>query len=57
MMVPDCQRRLVKAYDELKKILESEQDLKEAEAYAEAEKVIVDAEKQLPQPEDAINSS
>ncbi|XP_012266222.1 tubulin-specific chaperone A [Athalia rosae] len=49
MMVPDCQRRLVKAFEELKKILESEQDLKEVEAYVEAEKVIVDAQLQLPQ--------
>lgn len=49
MMVPDCQRRLVKAFDELKKILETEQDLKEVEAYVEAEKVMVDAELQLPQ--------
>lgn len=47
MMVPDCQRRLVKAFDELKKILESEQDLKETESYVEAEKVLNEAESQL----------
>ncbi|EZA60865.1 tubulin-specific chaperone A [Ooceraea biroi] len=48
MMVPDCQRRLVKAFDELKKILETEQDLKEVEDYIEAEKVLREAEAQLP---------
>ncbi|XP_076181908.1 tubulin-specific chaperone A-like [Ptiloglossa arizonensis] len=48
MMVPDCQRRLVKAFEELKKILETEQDLKEVEDYIEAEKVLQEAEAQLP---------
>lgn len=48
MMVPDCQRRLAKAFDELKKILETEQDLKEIEDYVEAEKVLQEAEAQLP---------
>jgi len=48
MMVPDCQRRLVKAFEELKKILETEQDLKEVEDYIEAEKVLQEAEEQLP---------
>ncbi|KAF7998087.1 hypothetical protein HCN44_009485 [Aphidius gifuensis] len=48
MMIPDCQRRLVKAYDELKKILESEQDLKETEVYLEAGKILEDAVLQLP---------
>ncbi|KAH0539939.1 tubulin-specific chaperone A-like [Cotesia glomerata] len=48
MMVPDCQRRLVKAYEELKNILDSEQDLKETETYIEAEKIIADAKSQLP---------
>ncbi|XP_046739325.1 tubulin-specific chaperone A [Diprion similis] len=56
MMVPDCQRRLVKAFEDLKKTLESEQDLKETEAYAEAEKVILDAEIQLPQPGEALKT-
>lgn len=48
MMVPDCQRRLVKAFDELKNILETEADLKEAEDYIEAQKVLQEAEAQLP---------
>ena len=47
MMVPDCQRRLLKAYEELKKIIETEQDLKETEAYIEAEKVLSESETQL----------
>lgn len=48
MMVPDCQRRLAKAFTELKQILETEQDLKEVEDYIEAEKVLHEAEEQLP---------
>ncbi|XP_043499005.1 tubulin-specific chaperone A [Polistes fuscatus] len=48
MMVPDCQRRLVKAFEELKSILDTEQDLKEIEDYIEAEKVLQEAEAQLP---------
>ncbi|KAI4492762.1 PREDICTED: tubulin-specific chaperone A [Polistes canadensis] len=48
MMVPDCQRRLVKAFEELKSILDTEQDLKEVEDYIEAEKVLQEAEAQLP---------
>ncbi|XP_033229944.1 tubulin-specific chaperone A-like [Belonocnema kinseyi] len=51
MMVPDCQRRLAKAHEDLKKILETEQDLKEVEAYLEAEKVLEEASAQLPQEE------
>ncbi|XP_044262044.1 tubulin-specific chaperone A [Tribolium madens] len=48
MMVPDCQRRLALAYDELTKILESEQDLKELEEYHTALKVLEEAKLQLP---------
>ncbi|KAK0088225.1 hypothetical protein PV325_012759 [Microctonus aethiopoides] len=48
MMVPDCQRRLQRAFEELKKILETEQDIKESEVYIEAEKVLEEAESQLP---------
>ncbi|XP_018306603.1 tubulin-specific chaperone A [Mycetomoellerius zeteki] len=54
MMVPDCQRRLVKAFEELKKILETEQDLKEIEDYIEAEKVLQEAEEQLPKEGDIL---
>ncbi|XP_051170264.1 tubulin-specific chaperone A-like [Leptopilina boulardi] len=48
MMIPDCQRRLAKAYEELKKILETEEDLKEVEVYIEAQKVLEDSSSQLP---------
>ncbi|KAL6258598.1 tubulin-specific chaperone A isoform X2 [Pogonomyrmex barbatus] len=54
MMVPDCQRRLVKAFEELKKILDTEQDLKEVEDYIEAEKVLQEAEAQLPKEGDIL---
>ncbi|KAG7205073.1 hypothetical protein KM043_005451 [Ampulex compressa] len=48
MMIPDCQRRLIKAFKELKQILESEEDMKEIEDYIEAQKVLQEAEVQLP---------
>ncbi|XP_012281762.1 tubulin-specific chaperone A [Orussus abietinus] len=54
MMVPDCQRRLAKAFDDLKKILETEQDLKDTETYVEAENILRDAEKQLPKEGDVL---
>ncbi|KAL1489150.1 hypothetical protein ABEB36_014091 [Hypothenemus hampei] len=50
MMVPDCQRRLFKAFEELKGILESEQDLKDTEEYLAAQKVLEEAKAQLPAP-------
>lgn len=49
MMVPDCQRRLSKAYQELKKIIETEQDLEDTEAFEEAQKVLQESESQLPE--------
>lgn len=54
MMVPDCQRRLVKAFEELKNILDTEQDLKEVKDYIEAEKVLQEAEAQLPKEGDIL---
>lgn len=56
MMVPDCQRRLAKAHEELTKILESEQDLKEAEAYLEAQKVLEESSAQLPKDGDILQT-
>ncbi|NP_001180239.1 tubulin-specific chaperone A [Nasonia vitripennis] len=47
MMIPDCQRRLFKAHEELKKIIDSEQDLKETDVYPEAEKMLRESESQL----------
>ncbi|CAG9817129.1 unnamed protein product [Phaedon cochleariae] len=43
MMVPDCQRRLLTAFEDLKTILETEQDLKDTEDYLSAQKVVEDA--------------
>ncbi|KRT81287.1 hypothetical protein AMK59_6254, partial [Oryctes borbonicus] len=51
MMVPDCQRRLVKAYDELKQILDTELDLKEKDEFKDAQKILEDAKPQLPKPD------
>jgi len=48
-MVPDCQRRLVKAFNELKTLLEKEEDLKETEEYVTALTIIEEAKLQLPQ--------
>lgn len=56
MMVPDCQRRLVKAFVELKNIIDLELDLKEIEDYVEAEKILKEAEAQLPTEEDNIQT-
>lgn len=50
MMVPDCQRRLAVAYEDLNKILENELDLKETEDYLTAKKVLEEAKVQLPKP-------
>lgn len=54
MMVPDCQRRLVKAYDELKAIIDSEIDLKGNADYSTAVQVLEEAKLQLPSPGQAI---
>lgn len=50
MMVPDCQRRLIKAFEELKNILNNEKDLEETEEYVASMTVLKEAELQLPQP-------
>ena len=54
MMVPDCQRRLAKAFEDLKKVLASEHDLKENESYIDAEKILKEAESELPNEADAF---
>ncbi|KAJ8981769.1 hypothetical protein NQ317_002363 [Molorchus minor] len=48
MMVPDCQRRLATAFEDLQKILNTEEDLKEIEDYLAAKKVLEEAKLQLP---------
>jgi tubulin-specific chaperone A len=50
-MVPDCQRRLAKAFNELKILLETEGALSESEEYISAKKILEEAESQLPNPE------
>lgn len=52
MMVPDCQRRLLKAYEELKLIIDNEADLKELEEYANAIKALEEAHPELPSKEE-----
>ncbi|XP_063368148.1 tubulin-specific chaperone A [Cydia amplana] len=47
MMVPDCQRRLAKAFADLKNTLETEADLKDHQDYLTAQQVLKDAECQL----------
>ncbi|RZF37479.1 hypothetical protein LSTR_LSTR005354 [Laodelphax striatellus] len=49
MMVPNCQRRLQKAYEELNSIVESEKDLAEDPDYLAAVKVLEDAKSELPE--------
>lgn len=56
MMVPDCQRKLLTAFQELRNILETEQDLKEAEDYLMAQKVLEEAKAQLPKADEVCVS-
>lgn len=49
MMVPECQRRIVRAYEDLKAILDSEQDLKDTEDYKIALQIVEDAQKEIEQ--------
>jgi tubulin-specific chaperone A len=48
MMVPDCQRRLSVAYDDLKNILDTEKDLENSADYITAQKILDEAKLQLP---------
>ncbi|KAF5300135.1 hypothetical protein FQR65_LT09226 [Abscondita terminalis] len=52
MMVPDCQRKLGKAIEELKNIIDNELDLQELDEYQAAVKIIEEAKLQLPTPEE-----
>lgn len=49
MMIPDCQRRLAKAHEELAEMLKNEEELKETEQYQNALAVLEDAKVNLPQ--------
>lgn len=55
MMVPDCQRRLLKAYDELKQIVDTEHDLKEKEELKVAQTILAEAKLQLPKPGEVLH--
>jgi tubulin-specific chaperone A len=50
LMVPDCQRRLSKAFNELKILLETEAALSESEEYISAKKILEEAESELLNP-------
>lgn len=47
MMVPDCQRKLKAAYEELNQMLENEKDLEEKDEYMKAREVLEEAKLQL----------
>lgn len=49
-MVPDCQRRLAKAFNELKLLLETEAALSKSEEYITAKKILEEAEFELLNP-------
>lgn len=55
MMVPDCQRRLLKAYDELQQILSTEVDLKDKEEFKAAQTILEEAALQLPNPGEVLH--
>lgn len=55
MMVPDCQRRLEKAYEELKNILKTETDLQNADEFVAATKVLEEAQPLLPSPGELLH--
>lgn len=47
MMIPDCQRRLAKAFEDLKNIVDNENDLIESEEFVIANQVLEEAKLQL----------
>lgn len=55
MMVPDCQRRLVRAFEDLSSIVQTEQDLKNTEDFEVAVKILEDAKLQLPKPGEVLH--
>lgn len=48
MMVPDCQRRLAKAFEELSEMIKNEEELKECDQYLAAVAALEDAKVNLP---------
>ncbi|XP_023247121.1 tubulin-specific chaperone A [Copidosoma floridanum] len=47
MMIPDCQRRLLKAFEDLKKMIDAEENFDDTEAFFEAKNVLKEAEIQI----------
>lgn len=47
MMVPDCYRRLVKAFEELNEYLKNESELTETKEFVAAKEVIESAKSQI----------
>ncbi|XP_003746505.1 tubulin-specific chaperone A [Galendromus occidentalis] len=47
MMIPDCRKRLITAWEELEALLSSEKDLEENEDYISARKILDEAQPQL----------
>lgn len=48
MMIPECKRRLAKAFEDLDNIVNNEQDLTETEEYTSAKTVLNEAKVHLP---------
>lgn len=48
MMIPECKRRLIKAFEDLQNIINNEPDLKETEECAAALKILDEAKIHLP---------
>lgn len=55
MMVPDCQRRLIKACEDLQRIVNNEKDLATTEEFKTAVQVLKEAESQLPQAGEVVH--
>ncbi|KAK6633829.1 hypothetical protein RUM43_001422 [Polyplax serrata] len=55
MMVPNCQRRLEKAFEELKNILRDEKDLENTDEYSLAKKALEEAQPLLPNPGELLH--
>lgn len=50
MMVPNCQRRLQKGFEDLKALIDKEVDLKEHKDYLAGKKALEEAESHLTEP-------
>lgn len=55
MMIPECKRRLAKAFEDLENIINNEQDLVETEEYTNAKSILNDAKVHLPVPGEELH--